>query len=304
MVEKNLRFKRWDFVFKYIFNEFSSFSQVSIDKFVFVMMNFPLEDDFGLLEDGNEFESVSVSMQKRSLPKAGKLHICSEKIRIPEFEKMIRLPRLTKLLEKSERRFAATLIVGRSGTGKTALAAGFARQHKNAAWYSIESADCDWSVFSGYLGASLFGEDFEQNKFSENLDSAAEPEQTTISRCLTRIFAEIETGSSEKPFLIVLDNLHYIFDCGWFEDFFNLLLNSLPPDTHLLLLSRSKPPVALWRLRSKQVLNVIDEKLLALNPDEAEELYKNFGLSGEKARKAFRASLGRISKLMNLAASR
>ena len=96
---------------------------------------------------------------------------------------------------------------------------------------------------------------------------------------------------------MVLDDIQHLFDADWFNDFFTLLLHSLPPDVHLLMLCRSKPPLPLWRLRSKQRLNVIDEKLLAFSPDEAERLYKIHGLPGDVAKKVHRASYGRASKL-------
>lgn len=264
-------------------------------------MSFPIQENFGFVETVNQLESVPVLSQKQAQIKEAELHICSKKIRVPEFEKSFRLPRLTDLLAKSANQFGATLITGRSGTGKTALAADFARRYETVAWYSIESADCDWSVFSAYLAAGLLGESFDRKKFSENLNSKNASQQTVISRYLTNIFLEIGERCRQTPVLIVLDDLHHIFDCDWFSDFFNLLLYSLPSDAHLLLLCRSKPALPLWRLRSKQVLNVIDEKLLALNFDETEELYKNFGLSKENAGKAYRDSFGRISKLMNLA---
>ena len=96
---------------------------------------------------------------------------------------------------------------------------------------------------------------------------------------------------------MVLDDIHHIFDCEWFTDFFNTLLYSLTPDTHLLMLSRSQPPLPLWRLRSKQVLGVVDEKLLALTRQETEELLADYGLSKEETEKFYKESFGRISKL-------
>jgi len=260
-------------------------------------MTFSLQENFGFDKMAGQFETSRFSRRKNKAKKTD-LHIFAEKIRVPEFGKTISLPRLNELLAKSSNQFGATLIAGRAGTGKTALAADFARQYKKVAWYSIESGDCDWSVFSTYMTTSLLGKDFDPDKFSVNLSPDNESRQRAISKYLTNIFAEIGEWHQEYPTLIVLDDLHHIFDCEWFYDFFNLLLYSLLPNTHLLLLCRTKPALPLWRLRSKQVLNVIDEKLLALNFDETQELYENFGLSKENAQKAYRESFGRVSKLM------
>jgi len=63
------------------------------------------------------------------------------------------------------------------------------------------------------------------------------------------------------------------------------------------MMSRSAPPIPLWRFRSKQVLGVIDEKLLSFTCEEAEKLFKLYGLSKTKARKAQKDSFGRILRL-------
>jgi LuxR family transcriptional regulator, maltose regulon positive regulatory protein len=270
-------------------------------------MTFSLHENFGFGETANQIETSHVSPRKTDEGKKADTappRLFANKIRVPRFEKTISLPRLNELLAKSSNQFGATLIAGRSGTGKTALAADYASQYETVAWYSIESADCDWDVFSNYLTASLLGENYNQEKFSETLSLIDESKQRAISRYLTGIFFELgKRRPRETPMLIVLDDLHHIFDCDWFNDFFNLLLYSLLPNTHLLLLCRTKPALPLWRLRSKQVLNVIDEKLLALNFEETEKLYENFGLSKEKAQKAYRDSFGRVSKLMFMVSS-
>jgi len=97
--------------------------------------------------------------------------------------------------------------------------------------------------------------------------------------------------------LIVLDDVHNIFDADWFAEFFVSLLYSLTPEMHLVLLSRTKPPQPLWRVRSKQVLGVIDEKLLAFNLDETNEFFKKCGVSQKQSAAAHKKSFGRISRL-------
>ena len=99
----------------------------------------------------------------------------------------------------------------------------------------------------------------------------------------------------------MLDDIHHIFDAPWFEDFFNLLLYSLPPDTHLFMLCRSKPPGPLWRLRSKQMLNLMDERVIAFDQTEAETLFNALGRPLSKAKEAQLRSFGRVSKLLEFA---
>lgn len=261
-------------------------------------MTFSLHENIEFIEAAKNFD-VSQSL----LPESGKakkenIHLFAEKLKIPEFKKNISRPRLNELLAKSSNQFGATLICGRAGTGKTALAADFAREYENVAWFSVDSADSDWNIFSSYLTWSIFDKRISHKTLFQK-DNDFDSSQTKISNYFGKLFAQIGENFNDQPLLIVLDDIHHVFDAAWFDDFFNLLLYSLVPNTHLLLLCRSKPSYPLWRLRSKQVLNVIDEKLLALNVEETAELYKKFGLTEENAKKAHRDCFGRISKLMD-----
>lgn len=229
-------------------------------------------------------------------PNREEFHIVGEKLRIPDTKNMIERPRIDALLNKSVAQFPATLVSGRAGTGKTALAASFAACKQNVAWYSVESTDIGWAAFSRYFSASLAGTEFD-----ERGDNIKYISQAQIARFFVKLFTRIYAAPAAGPSLIVLDDIHHIFDAPWFGDFFNLLLFSLPSETHLLLLCRSKPPGPLWRLRSKQMLNVLDEKVIAFNLAETEALFASMGLSTTRAETAHRDSFGRVSKLLQFA---
>ena len=51
----------------------------------------------------------------------------------------------------------------------------------------------------------------------------------------------MEKTKEKKSRLIVLDDVHNVFDAEWFNEFFHTALFSLTPETHLIFLSRSKP---------------------------------------------------------------
>lgn len=220
-------------------------------------------------------------------------HILRDKVSMPLPEKLIDRPRLNSILKKSQHQFPATLITGRAGTGKTALAASFAAQKKKVSWYSVGSTDIAWPVFSNYLSASLIG-----TEGRPPVKTASTASQNEIARFLVTHFSRTQARDGS---LIVLDDIHHIFDAYWFEDFFNLLLYSLQPEAHLILLCRSKPPAPLWRLRSKQMLNVLDEKVIAFNLAETEALFRALGLSASHAADAHRECFGRVSKMLQFA---
>ena len=249
-------------------------------------MSFFLNGDMGDFESADFNESAdkfagSLSTKKNNLP------LISEKLRTPKCGNIVHRPRLHELLERSCTQFGGTLLSGRSGTGKTTLAAEFATRKKKVAWYSVDPSDADWCVFARYFSAALAGK-----------RSARSAPPATDRAALGEFLGDCLSAGKNRRKLIVLDNIHHLFDADWFCDFFVLMLQSLDPDSHALMLCRSKPPAPLWRLRSKQVLNVIDERLLAFTPAEAEELCGSRGIPKMAARAFQSESFGRASKLM------
>lgn len=261
-------------------------------------MTFSLHDSIGPDGAFDQIDNGSCSSPVGTIPKDD-MHILRDKLQIPGTDGLIKRPRIDSLLTKSVSGFPATLVSGRAGTGKTALAASFAANFGNVVWYSVESSDVAWPAFSRYFSACLPG------KTEKELDGANTPErlpsQAEIAGFLVRHASRIYPANGQERLLIVLDDLHHIFDAVWFDDFINLLLYSLPSETHLLLLCRSKPPNPLWRLRSKQMLNVIDEKVIAFNSSETEALFDSLSLSRSSAEHAHKQSFGRVRKLLQLA---
>ena len=228
------------------------------------------------------------------------VHLLKEKLNIPRFRGLVHRPRLDDLLRKSVAQFPATLVSGRAGTGKTAAAAAFARTQEHAAWYSVESSDIEWNVFAHYFAACVLRAVRSKSPLRDVVPPETEPSQSTMATFLINVFAVAETKLVHDPFLIVLDGIHHLFDAPWFGEFFALLLSSLPENTNLLFLCRSKPPSPLWRLRSKQQLNVIDEKVLAFDLPETAALTTKLGMKRSEAERLHSQTFGRISKLLDV----
>ena len=223
--------------------------------------------------------------------------IVADKLRIPEINNVVERPRLNELLERTKGQAGATLVCGRAGTGKTVLAAEFSAKHKDPIWYSIEPADTNWEAFSHYLVAALFENTAVLNELADQ-DADGTIGRAGIAEFLTNCMGRLQRESSGACRLIVLDNVHHLYDAAWFADFFNQLIPSLVPNVHVLMLCRSKPPLPLWRLRSKQMLTVIDESVIGFTPTETTRLCRLRGMSGDVVAQAHRRSGGRLSKLI------
>jgi LuxR family transcriptional regulator, maltose regulon positive regulatory protein len=263
-------------------------------------MTFSLSETIETNSSLGYMEMGSYSPTSKSMSANENFHLIREKLRVPPSDGLIDRARLINLLKKSQTQFPATLISGRAGTGKTALAAAFAAQNQRVCWYSVESTDTEWPLFSRYLSASLLGTHLDESYERRGGGRSMDVTQNEIARFLVKNFSANAFPVGE-PALVVLDDIHHIFDAPWFNEFFNLLLYSLPSEAHLLLLCRSRPPAPLWRLRSKQMLNLLDEKVIAFNLAESEALFERMGIDRTQAEDAHRECFGRVSKLREFA---
>jgi ATP/maltotriose-dependent transcriptional regulator MalT len=231
---------------------------------------------------------------------AGPIPLIKAKLQIPDTHGALPRRWLTGVLEKSAHNAAATMIVGRAGTGKTTLAAEFIQGRPDVSWYAIDAVDCDWSTFQTYFRMAIFRE-------GRKCDRAAKlpvPACDTPLDLFADLTAGLELRSKRWPSLLVLDSIHHLFDRPWFHELFELLIASTPVDSHTLMLSRSKPPTPIWRMRSKQVLNVIDEKLLAFSASEVSELFMRHGVDGIDVDAVLAASFGHASALHEIVNAR
>jgi LuxR family maltose regulon positive regulatory protein len=194
---------------------------------------------------------------------------------------------------------SATIISGRAGTGKTALAVEFARSAGRAtAWYKVDAADGDLSVFFKYLVESIAS---QRPGFGEQM--AALGAEASVAEDVPLMVESLvnELLQRDEPLLIVLDDLHLVYDEEWVAPFFRRLLPLLPAEVHVILIGRGLPPTPLWRMRSKQALRVIEESALSFTLREAEDLSNLYGLTAETALAAWAETWGRVGPFVEKA---
>jgi LuxR family maltose regulon positive regulatory protein len=225
-----------------------------------------------------------------------------EKIAIPAHLGRVLRPRLLTLLGDNLASYNATIINGRAGTGKTLLAASFARRSGRAtAWYKVDAADSDFKIFCKYLLTSIKLRRFSVD--SDRLLQLTETVESDRAELMAEAIVFELTESKSEPLLIVIEDLHLVYDADWVIPLFRRLLPLLPAEVHVLITCRSLPPAPLWRLRSKQMLRVLDEAELAFNLDEAVALFKTYGLNEEHARVAWSRTRGRAAAINEFAAT-
>jgi LuxR family transcriptional regulator, maltose regulon positive regulatory protein len=235
------------------------------------------------------------------------MKIITSKVMIPTEVPRVCRQGLLDTLRENLKSCPATVINGRAGTGKTMLAIDFIRRHEGcAAWYKVDAPDMSLPVFLEYLVASVarMRPGFGRRTLDCHARAFRGGESEAGSEFDIALLAEAYVYDLERlaePLVLVIDDLHLIYDAVWIVPFFHRLLLLLPVEAHMLILERGLLPAPMWRLRSKQRLFVITEQMLAFTPTEAEELFSGYGLSAEEARLALKQTGGRAAALHALA---
>jgi LuxR family maltose regulon positive regulatory protein len=231
------------------------------------------------------------------------MKIITSKIMIPTEVPRVCRQGLLDTLRENLKYYQTTVITGRAGAGKTMLAVDFIRRHEGgAAWYKVDAPDISLPVFMEYLVASVasvrpgFGrQTLERLARSQEKGREEGGGEFDVAGLAEAYVYDLERLA--EPLVLVIDDLHLIYDAVWVAPFFHRLLPLLPAETHMLILGRGLPPAPMWRLRSKQRLVVINEHMLAFTRTEAEELFSGYGLGAEEASLALERTGGRAAGL-------
>ena len=231
-----------------------------------------------------------------------KVELITEKICEPAPPPRVSRARLLSMLDRSMAAGTSTIISGRAGSGKTALAVDFARKcGRPVAWYKVDAPDADPKLFFQYLVASI--REQRPGFGAGSLMPLVGVADLDHIAWLTEAFVyELAEGEGAGPLLLVIEDVHLVSDSEWLEPFFSRLLPLLPSNVHVLITSRSLPPAPLWRMRSKQSLVVVDEETLAFTRLEVAALFESYGLSGQQANIALDHTHGRAAALDEFAA--
>jgi NAD(P)H-dependent FMN reductase len=179
--------------------------------------------------------------------------ILSAKLFIPPRRAMlVPRPRLVERLTQGLQG-PLTLISAPAGFGKTTLVsewrASDAGRDIKLAWLSLDDEDNDPARFLAYLAAALGALNADLAEMaSEALQSLHPPAMQIF---LTNLVNQL--GELPAPFALALDDYHVI-TAPQVHEAVAFLLDHLPPQMHIILLTRADPPLSLARLRARNQL--------------------------------------------------
>ncbi|MEC0090661.1 LuxR C-terminal-related transcriptional regulator [Paenibacillus macquariensis] len=202
--------------------------------------------------------------------------ILSTKLYIPEPRSNVVLrPRLIEHLNDWMHR-KLTLVVASAGYGKTSLVREWlAVCSQPVAWLSLEEADNDPVRFLRYFITAL--QTIAANIGEGLLGLIHSAQSLPVELIITALLNEITSISYH--FILVLDDYHAI-DALPIDNAISLLLEHMPPQMHLVIVTREVPRLPLARLRVRDQLTEVRTADLSFTFNEtAEFLSRVMGLN-------------------------
>jgi LuxR family transcriptional regulator, maltose regulon positive regulatory protein len=192
------------------------------------------------------------------------------------------LVRRSELYEKLNTGLSRKLILisAPAGFGKTTVLSDWIDQNKiPAAWFSIDNGDNDPVEFLRYIisGIQSIHKEFGESAL-KLLNSPNNPSCESVASLLINEVLNITLN-----FLLVLDDFHLIKS----NEVLNLityLLEHLPDNIHIVILTRSDPALSISRLRSQQQLVELRSSDLSFSANDISILFNKklkLGLSTE-----------------------
>jgi LuxR family maltose regulon positive regulatory protein len=241
--------------------------------------------------------------------------VLNTKLYIPRTRpQIVARPRLIEQLNNGLYR-KLTLISAPAGFGKTTLISdwveGLTSEEKKGrhddhiiGWFSIDKGDNDQVQFLSYIIAALNQiEGFDPNFGQAGMSMLKSPQPPPAETVLNSLINEID-AISEK-LVLVLDDYHLI-ETQPIHDALTYLIEHLPPQAHLVIVSREDPPLPLARLRASDQLTDIRATDLRFTSSEASEFLNSvmgLNLSQEEIHRLERRTEGWVTGLQLAALS-
>lgn len=196
---------------------------------------------------------------------------------VPPRPQRVHRPRLVERLAQSLLSQSRLIVLAApAGFGKTTLLGEWlSSAPRPVAWLSLDSSDNDPARFLSYVVAAL--QTLEAGLGSEALRQLQAGEPALGEPILTSLLNDLARSPCEG--LLVLDDYHLI-DHRPIHDALAFILDHLPPQLHIVLASRSDPPLPLARWRARgELIELRAADLRFTSAEAADFLTEVMGLS-------------------------
>jgi LuxR family maltose regulon positive regulatory protein len=222
------------------------------------------------------------------------------KVRIPHTPHLLSRPRLLDMLHDNIHR-PVLLVCAGPGYGKTSLLVDFARDAQMAVcWYTLDPSDQDPRTFLDYLVEAVrvrFPDFGEQTRALLAQDRGGMGDLPSIIGVLVNEFV----AQIAEFVVIVLDDYHVVENEEGINRTLDTLLQYLPEHVHVVILTRSVPPLSLTRLAAYGRMAAIGADPLRFTVEEAGALLQGHhekALGEEQLRRLVEESEGWVTAIL------
>lgn len=191
--------------------------------------------------------------------------ILSSKLQKPPLRpERVQRPRLITQLNNGLHR-KLTLISAPAGFGKTTITRSWLAESEHpVAWLSLDKRDNDSTRFLAHLIAAIQTIDADVGQWVS--DALQSGQQLSVEAVFTSLLNEIAVIPND--FWLVLDDYH-LLEAPEIDAGLEFFLDHLPPQMHLVIITREDPQLPLWRLRVRDQLTELRVADLRFTSDEA-----------------------------------
>ncbi len=183
---------------------------------------------------------------------------------------IVQRPRLMKILDQGSHR-KLTLVSAPAGFGKSTLVGDWiVGTERKVAWVSLEPSDSNIKSFLKYFVSGIQNVTKDIGESALALLQGAQPVQSET--VLEPLFNEISQVPYE--FSIVFDDYHSL-DSNPVDEALNYIVEHMPPQMHLVVVTREDPSIPLPRFRARQELIEIRENDLRFQKKEIKGFLNN-----------------------------
>lgn len=187
----------------------------------------------------------------------------------PLLPNLVERPRLYKHLDQSlQPGRKITVVAAPAGYGKTTALVQWARAFDHqVGWLSLDRSDDDFERFFRYL--VLAWEEVEQKIRQSSLEtllSSMNPDKESVTTAFVNAGSDLDEHT-----VLILNDYHLVKDESIHKSM-EFLIEHLPPKLHLILVSRSVPPLPLDLYRARGELLEVGVEELKFGLEETETL--------------------------------
>lgn len=202
--------------------------------------------------------------------------LLSSKFRMPRLVNVLSRDRLNRLFSNAQERRLICVAAG-AGYGKTILAAdAVSAGNVPVAWYRLDSRDRDLGVFAACLEAAFY-KAFPELCRTGGGENRQDTTGVILPRTRLRRLALCLDRAAPGPAFLVLDDFHLVDHSPDICRAVEQLLETLPENILVIVLSRRETPLRLSRLRAGGHVLDINENDLAFTLEEIGAYYTRPG---------------------------